>query len=118
GLRADDLVLAVPKLFFGYARDLTTLFPQAVGGAGIAFPERSTPERIFDLVERHRPTVLCTVPTMIQQMLDLPGVESRDLSSLRFCTSAGEVLPAALLDRWRERFGIDVLDGLGSSEAY
>jgi benzoate-CoA ligase family protein len=118
GLRPDDLVLAVPKLFFGYARDLTTLFPQVVGGAGIAFPERSAPERIFDLVERHRPTVLCTVPTMIQQMLDLPGVESRDLSSLRFCTSAGEALPAALLDRWQERFGVEVLDGLGSSEAY
>jgi benzoate-CoA ligase family protein len=118
GLRRDDLVLAVPKLFFGYARDLTTLFPQAVGGGGIAFPERSTPERIFDLVERHRPTVLVTVPTMIQQMLDLPGAESRDLSSLRFCTSAGEALPAALLERWGERFGVEVLDGLGSSEAY
>jgi benzoate-CoA ligase family protein len=118
GLRPDDLVLAVPKLFFGYARDLTTLFPQAVGGGGIAFPERSTPERIFDLIERHRPTVLVTVPTMIQQMLDLPGAESRDLSSLRFCTSAGEALPAALLDRWGERFGVEILDGLGSSEAY
>jgi benzoate-CoA ligase family protein len=118
GLGPDDLVLAVPKLFFGYARDLTTLFPQAAGGAGIAFPERSTPERIFDLVERHRPTVLVTVPTMIQQMLDLDGAESRDLSSLRLCTSAGEALPAALLDRWRERFGVEVLDGLGSSEAY
>jgi benzoate-CoA ligase family protein len=118
GLRPDDLVLAVPKLFFGYARDLTTLFPQAVGGGGIAFPERSTPERIFDLIERHRPTVLVTVPTMIQQMLDLPGSASRDLSSLRFCTSAGEALPAALLERWMERFGVEVLDGLGSSEAY
>jgi benzoate-CoA ligase family protein len=118
GLRPDDLVLSVPKLFFGYGRDLTTLFPQAVGGGGIAFPERSTPERIFDLVERHRPTVLVTVPTMVQQMLDLPGSESRDLSSLRFCTSAGEALPAALLARWTERFGVEILDGLGSSEAY
>jgi benzoate-CoA ligase family protein len=118
GLRADDLVLAVPKLFFGYARDLTTLFPQAVGGGGVAFPERSTPERIFDLVEKHRPTVLVTVPTMVQQMLDLPGAEGRDLSSLRFCTSAGEALPAALLERWLDRFGVEILDGLGSSEAY
>lgn len=118
GLRPDDLVLSVPKLFFGYGRDLTALFPQAVGGGGIVFPERSTPERIFDLVERHRPTVLATVPTMIQQMLDLPGAEGRDLSSLRFCTSAGEALPEALLGRWTERFGVEVLDGLGSSEAY
>jgi benzoate-CoA ligase family protein len=118
GLRSDDLVLSVPKLFFGYGRDLTTLFPQAVGGGGIAFPERSSPERIFDLIERHRPTVLVAVPTMIQQMLDLPGAESRDLSSLRFCTSAGEALPAPLLARWMDRFGVEVLDGLGSSEAY
>ena len=118
GLRADDLVLSVPKLFFGYGRDLSTLFPQAVGGGGIVFPERSTPERLFDLIERHRPTVLVAVPTMIQQMLDLPGAESRDLSSLRFCTSAGEALPAPLLARWMDRFGVEVLDGLGSSEAY
>lgn len=118
GLRPDDRVLPVPKLFFGYARDLTTLFPQAVGGAGIVFPERSTPERLFELIERHRPTVLVTVPTMIRQMLDLPGAEGRDLSSLRFCTSAGEALPPALLERWLERTGVEVLDGLGSSEAY
>ncbi len=118
GLRPDDLVLPVPKLFFGYARDLTTLFPQAVGGAGLAFPERSTPERLFELIERHRPTVLVTVPTMIQQMLDLPRAGSRDLSSLRFCTSAGEALPPPLLTRWLDRFGVEVLDGLGSSEAY
>jgi benzoate-CoA ligase family protein len=118
GLRADDLVLSVPKLFFGYGRDLTTLFPQSVGGGGIVFGERSTPERLFDLIERHRPTVLVAVPTMIQQMLDLPGAELRDLSSLRFCTSAGEALPAPLLARWTDRFGVEVLDGLGSSEAY
>lgn len=118
GLRPDDLVLPVPKLFFGYARDLTTLFPQAVGGAGAIFPERSSPERIFDLIELHRPTVLVTVPTTIRQMLDLPGAAERDLSSLRFCTSAGEALPPALHARWLERFGVEVLDGLGSSEAY
>jgi benzoate-CoA ligase family protein len=118
GLRGDDLVLPVPKLFFGYARDLTTLFPFTVGGAGVVFPERSTAARIFDLVERHRPTVLVTVPTMMQQMLDLPGAGERDLSSLRFCTSSGEALPPPLLARWMDRFGVEVLNGLGSSEAY
>lgn len=117
-LRSDDRVLPVPKLFFGYARDLTSLFPNAVGAAGIVFPERSTPGGLFELIERCRPTVLVTVPTMIQQMLEEPGAESRDLSSLRFCTSAGEALPSAMLERWLERFGVEVLDGLGSSEAY
>jgi len=118
GLSEDDLVLPVPKLFFGYARDLATLFPLAVGGAGIVFPERSSPERLFELIAEHHPTVLAAVPTALQQMLDAPDASSHDLSCLRFCTSAGEALPTALLERWLDTFGVEVLDGLGSSEAY
>lgn len=118
GLRPDDIVLPVPKLFFGYARDLTALFPFAVGAAGIAFPQRTTAERILELVERHRPTILATVPTMMRQMLDVEDAASHDLASVRFCTSAGEALPAPLVERWLSTFGIEVLDGLGSSEAY
>ena len=117
-LRADDLVLPVPKLFFGYARDLAALFPFGVGAAGIVFPERTTPERIFDLVERHKPTILVQVPTMMAAMLAHPDAAERDLSSLRLCTSAGEALPRELYERWRATFGVEVLDGIGSSEAY
>jgi benzoate-CoA ligase family protein len=115
GLRDDDVVLPVPKLFFGYARDLAALFPFAVGAAGIVFPERSTPERIFELIAEHRPTILVNVPTMMAQMLGHP---EHDLSCLRFSTSAGEALPRELHDRWLETFGVEVLDGIGSSEAY
>ena len=117
-LREDDVVLPVPKLFFGYARDLAALFPFGVGGAGIVFPERTTPERIFELVERHRPTILVQVPTMMAAMLAHPDAAKRDLSCLRLCTSAGEALPRELYERWRETFGVEVLDGIGSSEAY
>jgi benzoate-CoA ligase family protein len=117
-LRPDDVVLPVPKLFFGYARDLTALFPFGVGAAGIVFPERTTPERIFELVERHRPTILVQVPTMMAAMLAHPEAPDRDLSCLRLCTSAGEALPRELYERWCARFGIEVLDGIGSSEAY
>ena len=70
GIREDDIVLPVPKLFFGYARDLTALYPFGVGGAGIVFPERTTPERIFELIAEHRPTILVNVPTMMAQMID------------------------------------------------
>jgi acyl-coenzyme A synthetase/AMP-(fatty) acid ligase len=105
----------VPKLFFGYARDLTALYPFGVGGAGVVFPERSTPERLFELAARHRPTILVNVPTMMRAMLEQP---ERDLSSLRLCTSAGEALPPELHARWLEAFGVEVLDGIGSSEAY
>ena len=118
GIREDDVVLPVPKLFFGYARDLTALYPFGVGAAGIVFPERATPERIFELIAEHRPTILVNVPTMMAQMLNHADAASRDLSCLRVCTSAGEALPRELHDRWLDTFGVEVLDGIGSSELY
>ena len=118
GMRGDDVVLPVPKLFFGYARDLAALYPFGVGGAGIVFPERTTPERIFELVRLHRPSILVQVPTMMAAMAAHPDAAGQDLSSLRLCTSAGEALPAELYERWRAAFGVEVLDGIGSSEAY
>ena len=114
-IREDDVVLPVPKLFFGYARDLAALYPFGVGAAGIVFAERSTPERMFELIAEHRPTILVNVPTMIRAMLEQPD---HDLSCLRLCTSAGEALPQELHRRWTESFGVEVLDGIGSSEAY
>jgi benzoate-CoA ligase family protein len=114
----DDIVLPVPKLFFGYARDLAALYPFGVGGAGIAFPERTTAERIFELIARFRPTILVNVPTMMSAMVAHPSASTQDLSSLRLCTSAGEALPAELHRKWDETFGVEVVDGIGSSEAY
>jgi benzoate-CoA ligase family protein len=114
----NDIVLPVPKLFFGYARDLAALYPFGVGGAGIAFPERTTADRIFELIARFRPTILVNVPTMMSAMVAHPSASTQDLSSLRLCTSAGEALPAELHRKWDETFGIEVVDGIGSSEAY
>ena len=116
--REDDVVLPVPKLFFGYARDLAALYPFGVGGAGIVFPERTTPERIFELVAEHRPTILVQVPTMMAAMV-VPSRRGR----------AGPVLPAPVHFGRRGAparaaralagtFGVEVLDGIGSSEAY
>jgi benzoate-CoA ligase family protein len=117
-IRPTDVVLPVPKLFFGYARDLTALFPFGVGAAGIVFPQRSTPERIFELIAEHRPSILVNVPTMMSAMVAHPRASEQDLSSLRLCTSAGEALPAELHRRWTDTFGVEVVDGIGSSEAY
>ncbi|GII88132.1 benzoate--CoA ligase [Sphaerisporangium siamense] len=114
----DDVVLPVPKLFFGYSRDMTALYPFGSGGAGIAFPERSTAERIFELIAAHRPTILVNVPTMMSAMVSHPEAAAQDLSSLRLCTSAGEALPADLHRRWMDTFGVEVLDVIGSSEVY
>jgi benzoate-CoA ligase family protein len=118
GLAPDDVVLPVPKLFFGYARDMTALFPFGVGAAGIVFPNRTTADVIFEQIAMHLPSVLVNVPTMMRQMIDHPRAASQDLSCLRLCTSAGEALPPELHRQWRQRFGVEVIDGLGSSEAY
>jgi benzoate-CoA ligase family protein len=118
GVVESDLTVSVPKLFFGYATGTNLLFPFAVGGATALFAERSTPEKLFAAIERYRPTILTTVPTMINSMLNLEGAASRDLSSLRFCYSAGEALPPELYTRWKESFGVEIYDGIGSAEMF
>ncbi len=114
----NDLTISVPKLFFGYATGTNLLFPFAVGGATALFSERSTPEKIFEVIERYRPTILTTVPTMINSMLNAAGAAAHDLSSLRFCYSAGEALPGELYERWMKQFGVEIYDGIGSAEMF
>ena len=118
GVNADDLTVSVPKLFFGYATGTNLLFPFAVGGATALFSERSTAEKIFEVIKRYRPTILTTVPTMINSMLNVPGASKDDLSSLRFCYSAGEALPIELYERWMSAYGVDICDGIGSAEMF
>ena len=118
GVSADDLTVSVPKLFFGYATGTNLLFPFAVGGATALFAERSTAEKMFDVIKRYRPTILTTVPTMINAMLNVPGATAEDLSSLRFCYSAGEALPKELYERWMNAYGVDICDGIGSAEMF
>lgn len=118
GVNENDLTVSVPKLFFGYATGTNLLFPFAVGGATALFSERSTPEKLFSVIEQYRPTILTTVPTMINAMLNLEGASSRDLSSLRFCYSAGEALPPELYTRWQETCGVEIYDGIGSAEMF
>jgi benzoate-CoA ligase len=118
GLNENDLTVSVPKLFFGYATGTNLLFPFAAGGATALFSERSTPEKMFEVIERYRPTILTSVPTMINSMLNVEGASRRDLSSLRMCLSAGEALPVELYRRWVETFGVEIYDGIGSAEMF
>lgn len=118
GVNENDLTVSVPKLFFGYATGTNLLFPFAVGGATALFSERSTPEKLFEVIERYRPTILTTVPTMINSMLNATDASSRDLSSLRFCYSAGEALPVELYERWQKGLGVEICDGIGSAEMF
>ena len=118
GVNENDLTVSVPKLFFGYATGTNLLFPFAVGGATALFAERSTPEKMFEVIERYQPTILTTVPTMINSMLNVENASAHDLSSIRFCYSAGEALPVELYHRWKETFGAEICDGIGSAEMF
>jgi benzoate-CoA ligase len=92
------------------------MFPFAVGGTTVLFRDKATPERLFELCTRHRPTVLTSVPTMINKMSSADGAP--DLAPMRVCISAGEALPEELYHRWKARFGVEILDGIGSAELF
>src|SRR5262249_16724865 len=114
----SDRCLSVPKLFFGYATGTNLMFPFRAGASSILFEGRSTADELFDQTAAHRPTLLTSVPTMINAMLRSPRMESADLSSLRVCLSAGEALPPKLYSEWKERTGVEILDGIGSAEMF
>jgi benzoate-CoA ligase family protein len=112
----DDVILKVPKLFFHYARDIGLLFPLRNGAGIILFRGRATPARIFELIRRHRPTMLINVPTMMRSMIQTPANERADLGCLRYCISSGEMLPTGLHEEWLRTFGTEVINRYGSAE--
>jgi benzoate-CoA ligase len=118
GYDEDDITLSVPKLYFGYATGSNLLFPFSVGASTALYAEHPTADLLFEQIRRHQPTILINVPTMINQMINHPQAQEQDLSCLRFATSAGEALPAPLYHRWRETFGVELLDGLGTAEMW
>lgn len=118
GYTERDVCLSVPRLAFGYALGTNLLFPLLAGGAAVLFKEKPTPEKLFELIAKHRPTVLTAVPTALNQIVSAEGVERVDFSSLRVAISAGEALPAELYQRWKKRTGVEILDGIGSAEMF
>lgn len=118
GYTEDDVTASVPKLYFGYATGSNLFFPMSVGASCVLFPERCEVEVLFDVIERFRPTILVNVPTMVNHMVGHPRAAERDLSSLRLSTSAGEALPRELHERWRDLFGVELVDGLGTAEMW
>lgn len=116
GYGPGDLTLSVPKLYFGYATGSNLFFPFRVGAATLLFPEAPTPELVGELIARFKATILINVPTFVQKMVS--SEVALDLSSLRFATSAGEALSPGLFQRWQERFGVELLDGLGTAEMW
>lgn len=118
GYSENDVTISVPKLFFGYATGSNLFFPFSMGASCVLFPERCTAEEIFRQIQRHQPTILINVPTMVNQMVSHPEANQQDLSRIRFATSAGEALPVELYERWKQTFGVELLDGLGTAEMW
>src|SRR5207244_11938625 len=113
----DDRTFSVAKLFFAYGLGNALYFPFHVGAATVLFPGRPEPAKVFDVIARERPTLFYAVPTPYAAMLQLPdAARPYGRKSVRLCISAGEPLPKPIYERWRERFGIEILDGIGSTE--
>ncbi|MGE5335335.1 MAG: benzoate-CoA ligase family protein [Nitrososphaerota archaeon] len=116
-LKPDDITFSAAKLFFAYGLGNGLYFPLAAGASSILYPGRVTPEAAFQVISQQRPTIFFGVPTLYAAMLAMPdAAEKYDTSSLRLCVSAGESLPAELFTRWKDRFGVEILDGIGSTE--
>lgn len=118
GMCENDVTISGPRLFFGYATGTNLMFPFAVGATTVMFREQPTPELLFDLIDKHKPSVFTSVPTLINKMLQAPASERRNLASVRFMWSAGEALPRELHERWDRAFGVPIIDGIGSAESF
>src|SRR3990172_1402994 len=109
-----DIAFSTSKLFFAYGMGNGSYFPFSVGAGTVYCPLRPKPETILDYIEAFRPTLFFSVPTLYAAMLQVP--DKKDLSSIRYGVSAGEALPAEIYTRFQERFGVSILDGIGSTE--
>lgn len=119
GIREDDVVFSAAKLFFSYGMGNAMAFPLSVGATSVLLAQRPTPDAIFEVMRRHRPTIFYGVPTLYASLLAHRDMQRGAGSDrLRLTISAGEALPAHLGERWRERAGVDVLDGIGSTEMF
>jgi len=117
GIREDDVCFSVAKLFFAYGLGNGLYFALRVGGTNVLLPGRPTPDAVFETIDRHRPTIFYSVPTSYAQLLHLAEKAGRtSLGRVRMCVSAGEPLPKPIFEKWRDRFGVEILDGIGSTE--
>ena len=116
GITDTDICYSVAKLFFAYGLGNALTFPMSAGATTILSPDRPTPDGVAALLKQHNVTVFYAVPTFYAAFLASPSAPQRDETKMRLCISAGEALPPDVGRRWHERYGVDILDGLGSTE--
>ncbi|MBU0973111.1 MAG: benzoate-CoA ligase family protein [Proteobacteria bacterium] len=111
-VKETDVCFSAAKLFFAYGLGNGLYFPFGVGATTVLMPERPTPDAVFNTIARHKPSLFFGVPTLYGAMLAQEG----EVKGVRLCVSAGEALPADIFRRWKNRFHVDILDGIGSTE--
>jgi 4-hydroxybenzoate-CoA ligase len=117
GVREDDVGLSAAKLFFAYGLGNALTFPMSVGATTVLNSERPTPALMFALINKYNPSIFFGVPTLFAAMLNDDALKAeRGGTRLRVCTSAGEALPESIGNGWKSRFGVDILDGVGTTE--
>jgi benzoate-CoA ligase family protein len=115
-LTEDDICFSVPKIFFAYGIGNSITFPFAVGASSVLLPGQPKPSAIFDCIARYRPTVFFGLPTLYTALTKAPEAGSADLTSLRMAVSAAEVLSGEVASAWKALSGLDIMEGLGSTE--
>lgn len=117
GIREDDVVFSAAKLFFSYGLGNAIICPMSVGATSVFYPERPTPQTVFETLRGYQPTMFYAVPTLYAAILADPDCTPENGSRrLRLCFSAGEPLPAHVGEAWKGRFGLDIVNGVGSTE--
>jgi 4-hydroxybenzoate-CoA ligase len=117
GIREDDVIFSAAKLYFAYGLGNALLCPMSVGATSVFYPERPTPQTVFETLKGYQPTMFYAVPTLYAAILQTPECTAENGSRrLRLCFSAGEPLPAHIGRAWKERFGLDIVNGVGSTE--
>src|SRR5579862_612481 len=116
GIAENDVCYSVAKLFFAYGLGNALTFPMSVGATTVLLPHRPTPDLVAEVLRKHEVTVFYAVPTFYAGFLASPAAPERAEVKMRRCVSAGEALPPDVGRRWSERYGVDILDGIGSTE--
>ncbi|HEX9074636.1 MAG TPA: benzoate-CoA ligase family protein [Anaerolineae bacterium] len=115
-INENDRTFSVAKLFFAYGLGNGLYFPFYVGGTAVLYPGRPEPKPIYETLTKYKPTLFFCVPTAYAGLLAVDDTSAYNLSSVRLCVSAGEALPKALFDKWVAKWGVEILDGIGSTE--
>jgi benzoate-CoA ligase len=117
GLKESDVSFSVAKLFFAYGLGNGLYFPLRLGGTTVLLPGRPVPDAVFGVIDKYQPTVFYSVPTSYAALLQTAEKTGHtSLGRVRMCVSAGEPLPKPIYEKWLERFGVEILDGIGSTE--